>query len=42
MLRAVFHLALCQTEGLIGSILHRLGLDLPVPDHWAGFSRLRN
>jgi hypothetical protein len=42
MLRAVFHLALRQTEGLIGSILHRLGLDLPVPDHWAGFSQLRN
>ncbi|MBP2309734.1 IS5 family transposase [Azospirillum melinis] len=33
MLRAVFHLALRQTEGLIGSILHLLGLDLPVPDH---------
>ena len=33
MLRAVFHLALRQTEGLIGSILHLLGLELPVPDH---------
>jgi hypothetical protein len=33
MLRAVFRLALRQTEGLIGSILHLLGLDLPVPDH---------
>ena len=22
-----------QTEGLIGSILHLLGLELPVPDH---------
>ena len=32
-LRVVFHLALRQTEGLIGSILHLLGLDLPVPDH---------
>jgi hypothetical protein len=32
-LRAVFHLALRQTEGLIGSILRLLGLDLPVPDH---------
>src|SRR3954451_17784856 len=32
MLRAVFHLALRQTEGLIGSILQLLGLDLPVPD----------
>ncbi|GEO43204.1 hypothetical protein SAE02_73520 [Skermanella aerolata] len=31
-LRAVFHLALRQTEGLIGSILHLLGLDLPVPE----------
>ena len=33
MLRAVFRLALRQTEGLIGSILHLLGLALPVPDH---------
>jgi hypothetical protein len=32
-LRAVFHLALRQTEGLIGSILQLLGLDLAVPDH---------
>jgi hypothetical protein len=32
-LRAVFHLALRQTEGLIGSIIRLLGLDLPVPDH---------
>jgi hypothetical protein len=32
-LRAVFRLALRQTEGLIGSILHVLGLDLAVPDH---------
>jgi Transposase DDE domain len=32
-LRAVFRLALRQTEGLIGSILVLLGLDLPVPDH---------
>jgi Transposase DDE domain len=32
-LRAVFRLALCQTEGLIGSILQLLGLDLAVPDH---------
>ena len=32
-LRAVFHLALRQTEGLIGSILQLLGLDLTVPDH---------
>src|SRR5215212_1473345 len=32
-LRAVFRLALRQTEGLIGSLLRLLGLDLPVPDH---------
>jgi hypothetical protein len=32
-LRAVFRLALRQTEGLIGSILQLLGLDLSVPDH---------
>ncbi len=32
-LRAVFRLALRQAEGLIGSILQLLGLDLPVPDH---------
>src|SRR3954466_394080 len=31
-LRAVFHLALRQTEGLIGSILQLLGVALPVPD----------
>lgn len=32
-LRTVFRLALRQTEGLIGSILQLLGLDLAVPDH---------
>jgi hypothetical protein len=32
-LRAVFRLALRQTEGLVGSILALLGLDLGVPDH---------
>jgi hypothetical protein len=32
-LRAVFHLPLRQTEGLIGSILQLLGLDLSVPDY---------
>jgi len=32
-LRAVFHLAVRQIEGLIGSIIHLLGLDLAVPDH---------
>jgi hypothetical protein len=32
-LRAVFRLALRQTEGLIGSILRLLGLDLAIPDH---------
>lgn len=33
MLRAVFRLALRQTEGLIGSIIGLLGLALAVPDH---------
>ena len=32
-LRAVFRLALRQTEGLIGSIVGLLGLELCVPDH---------
>src|SRR5829696_7252127 len=32
-LRAVFRLALRQTEGLIGSVIRLLGLDLPVSDH---------
>src|SRR5215212_3793403 len=32
-LRAVFRLALRQTEGRIGSLMRLLGLDLPVPDH---------
>src|SRR3954452_15337516 len=32
-LRAVFRLALRQTEGLIGSVPHLLGLTLAVPDH---------
>jgi hypothetical protein len=32
-LRAVFRFALRQTEGLLGSILQLLGLDLAVPDH---------
>src|SRR3954452_5422058 len=32
-LRAVFRLALRQTEGLISSILELLDLDLAVPDH---------
>src|SRR3982750_3422537 len=32
-LKAVFRLALRQTEGLIGSLMRLLGLDLPVPDH---------
>ena len=30
--KAVFRLALCQTEGLIGSVIGLLGLDLAVPD----------
>jgi hypothetical protein len=33
MLRLVFHLALCQAEGFVGSVLRLLGLDLNVPDH---------
>jgi len=32
-LRAVFRLALRQTEGLIGSVIGLLGLTLAVPDH---------
>src|SRR3954449_6178857 len=32
-LRSVFRLALRQTEGLIGSVIHLLGLALAVPDH---------
>jgi Transposase DDE domain len=32
-LQDVFHSTLRQTEGLIGSILQLLGLDLAVPDH---------
>jgi hypothetical protein len=32
-LQAVFRLALRQTEGLIGSILRLLGIDLAIPDH---------
>src|SRR4051812_28899286 len=32
-LRAVFRLAYRQTEGLIGSLMPLLDLDLPVPDH---------
>ena len=32
-LRAVMRLALRQTEGLIGSIMRLLEIDLPIPDH---------
>ena len=32
-LRSLFRLALRQTEGLIGSIIALLGLDLAIPDH---------
>jgi len=32
-LRAMFRLALRQSEGLIGSIMQLLEIDLPVPDH---------
>src|SRR5919112_1250545 len=33
ILRTVFHQQLRQTEGLVGSLLELMGLDLPVPDH---------
>ena len=32
-MRAVFRLPFRQTEGLIGSVIGLLGLDLAVPDH---------
>src|SRR5215204_7288146 len=32
-LRAVFRLPFRQTEGLIGSVIDLLGLDLAIPDH---------
>src|SRR3954466_9957779 len=32
-LRAVFRLGLRRTEGLIGSVIRLLGLDLSIPDH---------
>ena len=41
-LRAVFRLALRQTEGLIRSILCLLGLDLAVPDHSTMSRRARS
>jgi hypothetical protein len=31
--RLLFHLALRQTEGFLGSILRLMGMDLPCPDH---------
>ena len=33
MVRLVFHQPLRQTEGLLGSLLELMGIDLPVPDH---------
>ncbi|MGF7213664.1 hypothetical protein GGE65_008310, partial [Skermanella aerolata] len=33
ILRTVFHQPLRQAEGLVGSLLALMGLDLPVPDH---------
>ena len=33
MVRLVFHQPLRQTEGLLGSLLELIGIDLPVPDH---------
>jgi IS5 family transposase len=41
-LRAMFHLPLRQTEGLIGSVLQLLGLDLPVPDYSTLSRRAQN
>lgn len=41
-LRSVFRLALRQTEGLIGSIITLLGLDLSVPDHTTLSRRAEN
>src|SRR3954453_12411851 len=41
-LRAVFRLALRQTEGLIGSVLQLLGLDLPGPDFSPPSRRAQN
>jgi DNA replication protein DnaC len=38
----VFRLALRQTEGLIGSIIHLLGLTLAIPDHRAKAAKLRH
>jgi hypothetical protein len=32
-LRAVFRLALRQSDGLMGSIMRMLEIDLPIPDH---------
>jgi Transposase DDE domain len=31
--RLLFHLALRQTEGFLGSLLRLMGVDLPCPDH---------
>src|SRR3569832_1907312 len=33
MVRLVFHQPLRQTEGLLGSLLELLVIDLPIPDH---------
>jgi hypothetical protein len=33
ILRTVFHQPRRQIEGLVNSLLERMGLDLPVPDH---------
>jgi hypothetical protein len=33
MVRLIFHQPLRHTEGLLGSLLELLGLELPVPDH---------
>ena len=33
MMRLLFHLPLCQTEGFLRSILEWMGVDFAVPDH---------
>ena len=33
-LRALFHLGLRQTEGIVGSLVRLMGLELRVPDQW--------
>jgi hypothetical protein len=42
MLRLAFGRPWRQTEGLLGSIMDLLGLELPVPDHTTEFIPIRN